>query len=496
MSNLSLEEALKVKPGGEDLVHSLKLIKKRAEPLLAKIVETFPEYTIHDIRHSEKVLENLDEIIPDPLKEELNAYELYFIKIAAYLHDIGMVDFPELKEELKEFDEREQIANHIRESHHLRSEKLIVNRYERLAIEDPYQADIIGRICRGHRKENLRDRELFKSDHVYKSYPINIPLLAALLRIADELDLTFERAPLINYEHLPPRDTISKEEWEKHLSISGVAVVEDHSIIKSSAKCKNPNIHRSLKILETKINNELDDLPNHLHQYRDFRKDLPRKFFIDIEAEEYTPHDFKFSLQERQIVNLLMGDKLYKRKEESLRELLKNSVDGCRLRGKLLKEHVLSYNPEIVFELTPEKDRIVVTDNGTGMDEEIIERYFTKIGESFYNSPEFLEKELDFAPVSELGIGILSCFMIANKIVVETKTDDSDPLLIEIDDVSGYFFVREGSRRDAGTSVTLFLKDNIGDEIDLEKEIRYYARHLELPIKVLLSSGGSVLSRM
>jgi HD superfamily phosphodiesterase len=171
MSNLSLEEALKVKPGGEDLVHSLKLIKRRAEPLLAKIVETFPEYTIHDIRHSEKVLENLDEIIPDPLKEELNAYELYFIKIAAYLHDIGMVDFPELKEELKEFDEREQIANQIRESHHLRSEKFIVNRYETLAIEDPYQADIIGRICRGHRKEDLRDRKLFKSDHVYK-YPL------------------------------------------------------------------------------------------------------------------------------------------------------------------------------------------------------------------------------------------------------------------------------------------------------------------------------------
>jgi predicted RNase H-like HicB family nuclease len=314
-------------------------------------------------------------------------------------------------------------------------------------------------------------------------------LLAALLRIADELDLTFERAPLINYEHLPPRDPISKEEWEKQLSISGVAVVEDRSIIKSSAKCKNPNIHRSLKILETKINNELDDLPNHLYQYRDFRKDLPRKFFIDIEAEDYTPHDFKFSLQERQIVNLLMGDKLYKRKEESLRELLKNSVDGCRLRRELLKKHVLSYNPEIVFELSPEKDRIIVTDNGIGMDEDVIERYFTKIGESFYNSPEFLEQGLNFAPVSELGIGILSCFMVANKVVVETKTDDSDPLLIEIDDVSDYFFVREGSRKDTGTSVTLFLKGDIGEKIDLEKEIRYYARHLEIPIKVLLSSG-------
>jgi len=478
MSNLSLEEALKVKPGGEDLVHSLKLIKKRAEPLLAKIVETFPEYTIHDIRHSEEVLKNLVWLIPDSLKEKLNIYEICFIIAAAYLHDIGMVDFPELGEELKEFDKGEQTANYIRENHHLRSEEFVVKQYKELAIEDPHQAEIIGRICRGHRKENLHKSELFESDKLYKSYSINIPLLAALLRIADELDMTFERAPLIIYERVPPRDSISKEEWERHLSISGVGLSpEDHLVIKSSATCEKPNIHRSLKSLETKINNELDDLPDHLHQYRDFRRDLPRKFFIKIEAKDYTPYDFKFSLREKQIVNLLMGDKLYGRKEESLRELLKNSVDGCRLRAELLKNHVLSYNPEIVFELIPEKDRIIVTDNGTGMDEGIIERYFTKIGESFYNSPEFLEKELDFAPVSELGIAILSCFMIANKIVVETKTDDSDPLLIEIDDVSGYFFVREGSRRYTGTSVTLFLKDNIGDEIDMEKEIRYYARH-------------------
>jgi len=489
MPNLSLEEVLKDKPGGEHLDHSLKCIEKKAEPLLLEIVKTFPEYTIHDIRHSEKVLENLGWIVSDSLKERLNIYEIYFIVAGAYLHDIGMVDFPELREELKEFDEREQIANYIRENHHLRSEEFIVKQYKELAIEDPHQAEIIGRICRGHRKENLHDRELFESDKLYKSHSINIPLLAALLRIADELDMTFERAPSVIYEHIPPRDIISKEEWEKHLSISGVGLSrEDRSIIKSSATCENPNIHRSLKSLETKINKELDDLPNHLH-HRDFGRDLPRKFFIKIEAKDYTPYDFKFSLDERQIVNLLMGDKLYKRKEESLRELLKNSVDGCRLRGELLKNQVLSYNPEIVFELTPEKDRISVTDNGTGMDEDVIERYFTKIGESFYNSPEFLEKELDFAPVSELGIGILSCFMIANKIVVETKTDDSDPLLIEIDDVSGYFFVREGSRKDTGTSVTLFLKDNIGDEIDLEKEIRHYARHLEIPIKVLLSSG-------
>jgi HSP90 family molecular chaperone len=33
-----------------------------------------------------------------------------------------------------------------------------------------------------------------------------------------------------------------------------------------------------------------------------------------------------------------MGEKLYKSKEEGLRELLKNVVDACRFRRELLKK--------------------------------------------------------------------------------------------------------------------------------------------------------------
>jgi hypothetical protein len=502
MLHSDLLEKLKAKPDGEKLFHRLEDVRKRAEPLLSRIIQTFPDYTTHDIKHSEEILEKLRETIPESLKDRLNAYEVYFLIVATYLHDIGMVNFPELidKEKLEEFSEKEKkdnpkateqqiLEDFIRENHHLRSEKFIIENFKDLEIEDIHQAEVIGRICRGHRKENLHDMELFEPDKMYKSYPINIPLLASLLRIGDELDLTFERTPMIIYEHVPPRDDISKIEWEKHLSVSGVGLhPEDTFLIKCSATCRNPRIHRALKTLESKINKELDDLTNHLHQYREFRKDIPRKFLMEIKAEGYKPYDIKFSLQEKEIMNLLMGERLYKRKEESIRELLKNSVDACRLRQKILEKRGLSFTSKIVFQLTPDKDKLIIIDNGVGMDEDIIERYLTKIGESFYRSPEFLEKGFDFTPVSELGIGILSCFMIANKIIIETKTEESDPLMIEIDDVSDYFFVRKGSLNDIGTKVTLFLKDN-AKGMNLEAQIRRYARHLEFPVKTILSNS-------
>ena len=212
---------------------------------------------------------------------------------------------------------------------------------------------------------------------------------------------------------------------------------------------------------------------------------------LKIDAEGYKYYDFKFSLKENEILKLFIGEGLYKRKEEAIRELLKNCVDTCRHNSEVLKAELGSdntYEPKITFKITPEKDRLIISDNGFGMDEYIIDNHFTKIGRSYYISSEFLEKEYNFSPVGELGIGFLSCFMIADKIEIETKTDHSKSLLIEIDNISSYFFVKDGNRRDSGTKITLYLKENTRD-IDIKEEIEYYARHIEIPIYIVLPSG-------
>lgn len=68
-----------------------------------------------------------------------------------------------------------------------------------------------------------------------------MPLLAALLKLGDSLDLTFERSPVVVFEHLLIRDPVSIDEWKKHLSISGVAPLPDDPLtIKSNAVCSNP----------------------------------------------------------------------------------------------------------------------------------------------------------------------------------------------------------------------------------------------------------------
>lgn len=484
-----LRDILKVKD--ETLFYNSVRIRNKAIPLLSQIICTFPEFTPHEIEHSDKIINILNWFIPQNLKNELNPYEIYFLITSAYLHDVGMANLKEIK------NFHGENVDSIRKYHHLRSEQYIIKNFAILGIDDKHLAEIIGRICRGHRKENLNDKELFKPEKKYLEFSINIPLLSEFIRISDELDLTFERTPAEVYENAYIQDKISKEEWERHLSTSGAGLShEDPLKIICSATCEKPKIHRILKKLETKINKELRNIPNNLYYYRNFIKEIPREFFMDITAVDYKAYDFKFTLQENEVFKLLMGERLYASKIESIRELIKNAVDACRMKNEILKENNIPYDPKITIKLSDDMNKLIIDDNGVGMDETAIISYFMKIGNSFYRSSEFYEGDHDFTPVNELGIGILSYFMIADCIEVETKMDNTNSLILQINDLTDYFFVKEGNRAISGTKVTLFLKDDFKEKEYLAPFTQYFARHLEIPIEVKTPKGNYITKNL
>jgi hypothetical protein len=57
-----------------------------------------------------------------------------------------------------------------------------------------------------------------------------------------------------------------------------------------------------------------------------------------------------------------------------------------------------------------------------------------------------------------------------------------EPRKVEIENYSDYFVTRRGSRTETGTTITLFLKDDV--EVDLIEELKEYAQHVEFPIYV------------
>lgn len=89
------------------------------------------------------------------------------------------------------------------------------------------------------------------------------------------------------------------------------------------------------------------------------------------------------------------------------------------------------------------------------------------MGSSFYKSIDFYnlksESNADFAPTSRFGIGILSCFMVADTLIVDTKRvyaphKSSDALNIIVEGQESIFWIKEGMREIPGTTTKLILR--------------------------------------
>ena len=383
-------------------------VAKQVELILGRIQVIFEEYTLHDISHSENVIKNMWKFIPAEVKENLNAMEMYLLILSAYLHDVGMAVSNDEKDKIRnseeflkfrdkyerevdliekfkeegntraaEFYENQIFMDYIRERHHDRSYDYIMNNYsgeKGLTIDNENHARVIAKICKAHRLdiEDLEDKSEFDREYSLDGNFINLQFLAVCLRFGDTLDADSRRAPKILKEFINPRDPISKEEWEKHLSVSEVGITEEK--IKINATCKSPKYQRGLLEFLRKVEKEREDF---LRLLKDNPSEISNKYYLNLKEVEqnietdgtYIYNDFKFSLDNEKIFNLFIGTNLYNKKTIGLRELLQNSIDACRCR----KAKEAGYEGKISYELVKENTddgevrKLIVEDNGIGM---------------------------------------------------------------------------------------------------------------------------------
>ncbi len=96
----TLEKREKQEKKGSLLSTKVYDIVGHVSPLLARIPENMPEYTLHDASHSMKVVKIMGEMIPAPTLKNLNSLELTLLILSAFLHDIGMTCDRNEKEEI------------------------------------------------------------------------------------------------------------------------------------------------------------------------------------------------------------------------------------------------------------------------------------------------------------------------------------------------------------------------------------------------------------
>lgn len=455
------------------------------------IRDTFPFYTLHDEVHIVNVMRIMTELLGEHICR-LTRDEVAMLTLAACCHDIGMSysseeretclndrnrilrylenskseyvrafstgsETPELTESMKQ--------NYLRSIHHERAEELL----RKFEWPDVLHGKLLCKdliaVCQSHGKD------ISFLNNLQPKTTIDLRLCSILLRLADILDFDSKRAPEAIYEYsgfANKEDSASKYselEWKKHLSSNGFDFqhILDRSYpyeLEYNAICKSMQIEQAIHGYIDWVDLELAGCRQQLDCYAGRHHDfvLPRKIKRYIEPDGYMSGEYRLTLDQRQVMELLVGRNLYQDPAVFVRELLQNAIDAVRTREKLDRNLPLDWKPQINISSWMDSEGyhwFRMEDNGIGMTEEIIREFFLKIGRSYYNSDEFAKAKLrckadpNYMPISRFGIGILSCFMgdeKTNLVEISTKHFDDNgelypSLRMKMSGLSGYYYL-------------------------------------------------------
>lgn len=201
-----------------------------------------------------------------------------------------------------------------------------------------------------------------------------------------------------------------------------------------------------------------------------------------------------FQAETKELLNLMVHS-IYTHKEIFLRELISNASDATdKLKFKALTDtHILDSSEELCITIAPNEElrTLTITDHGIGMTfEEVVENIGTiaKSGsKAFLASLEEAKKNNDLNIIGQFGVGFYSAFMVADKIVLETKSPYSDKGVRWTSTGEGSYEIEEIDKIERGTSITLYLKDNDEDkeflnEYKIKGLVKKYSDYVKYPI--------------
>lgn len=200
-----------------------------------------------------------------------------------------------------------------------------------------------------------------------------------------------------------------------------------------------------------------------------------------------------FQTEAKQLLHLMIHS-LYSNKEIFLRELISNASDAIdKVRFQSLSNPDLvgeDANYNIRVDLDKDASTVTITDNGIGMSrDEAIAHLGTiaKSGTSQFFDSLTGDQQKDAQLIGQFGVGFYSSFIVANNVVVESRSAAQAPE----DGVrwssagEGDFEVETITREDRGTSIILHIKPEEEEFLDswrVRSVIKKYADHISVPV--------------
>lgn len=212
------------------------------------------------------------------------------------------------------------------------------------------------------------------------------------------------------------------------------------------------------------------------------------------EQETAAPETHFFQAEIKQLLDIVVHS-LYTDREIFVRELISNASDALeKVRHELLTNPDLPGKDEplaIRVTLDKENKTFTIADTGIGMTREELSDNLGTIARS--GTKAFLTRAIGAAKgevnlIGQFGVGFYSAFMVARKVIVETRSyhADSQGWRWESDGAGSYSVApQDGLSR--GTRVTLELKDDAHDfaeDYSVKSIIRKFSNFVNFPIEL------------
>ena len=545
----------------------VKDVYEYAANYLKDVRRTFGNYTLHDETHILNVLDAMGGLLGSQITN-LSVGELELLILAASLHDVGMVYTDEEKAEQYEDTEtckkflreyypeflgstvedwtEDMQQRYLRTLHSERIAEVLNNKAWRELIYDKRPLKVVPlsciiEVCKAH---GYNPSDIINNSDLDDLSATDVsPLFCALLlRLADLLDFDDTRAPEVLYSYVGCNEK-SMEEWKKHQASAGFFYPDTPSAeaLPYKARCTNPGVEHAIRDFLDWIEVELWNCIK-LQKY--CRKDWQQKFPFprailrnEIESDGYMSGDFCITMDQTKILELLTGENLYDNRDVFVRELLQNAIDATLLRAKMDSDFIPE-KARIDFWEWNDKDGNIwfrIDDEGTGMTMGMLQRYFLKVGNSYYSSSE-IETDLrehnqmgKYHSISRFGIGFLSCFLNGDYAEVSTLYFDPDKnrreeettnsslkrhygLRLQVTGLSGYYTLlnqskdhfaneqmpkpedydsqiqtsynqeRNGYRKEPGTSIAIRLDPGKLGTLNLKDTVKKYLCGARVPV--------------
>ncbi len=210
----------------------------------------------------------------------------------------------------------------------------------------------------------------------------------------------------------------------------------------------------------------------------------------------------QFKAESKKLLDMMINS-IYTHKEIFIRELISNASDAIdKLYFKSLTDNAVQLSRDdfkIQIDIDKENRTLTLTDNGIGMTAQELENNLGTIAKSgsfnFKKENADDENAQDISVIGQFGVGFYSSFMVADRVEVVSKAFGEDTAHKWVSSGADGYTIEECEKADAGTVITLYIKeDNENEnysqyleEYKIDELVKKYSDYIRYPIVMEMS---------